>query len=120
MVASCAAREPTWQAKARPTVGAPRNETATTREQRSQNKILSARAHKPAATSIVAARLNACQATALSPYLPHLRRIWHTEAKVDRHIADDAQHAHASVLQLRLRADAHASGQVDAASRSSL
>ena len=48
----------------------------------------------------------------------HLRRIRHTEAKVDRHIAEDAQHAHASVLQLRLRADAYASGKVDAASGS--
>ena len=81
-----------------------------------------ARAHKPAATSIVAARLGTH--AGLLQYLQlaaaHLRRIRHTEAKVDRHIAEDAQHAHASVLQLRLRADAHASGQVDGASGSSL
>ena len=80
-----------------------------------------ARAHKPAATSIVAARLGT-HAGYCNIYLAaaHLRRIRHTEAKVDRHIAEDAQHAHASVLQLRLRADAHASGQVDGASGSSL
>ena len=35
----------------------------------------------------------------------HLRRIGHAEAEVDGHVTGDAQHANASVLQLRLHAE---------------
>ena len=82
-----------------------------------RSRMLCVWEHKPAAPSRAAARLQGCRVYC---YLPtaHLRRVRHAEAKVDRHIAEDAKHADASVLQLRLRADTHASGQVDAASSS--
>ena len=112
MAASCAASEPTY-AKARPSVGASRYETATIAPGCSVSGSTSQQ--HPAES-----QQPACRAAGSYCYLPtaHLRRVRHTEAKVDRHIAEDAKHADASVLQLRLRADTHASGQVDAASSS--
>ena len=112
MAASCAASEPTY-AKARPSVGASRYETATIAPGCSVSGSTSQQ--HPAES-----QQPACRAAGSYCYLPtaHLRRVRHAEAKVDRHIAEDAKHADASVLQLRLRADTHASGQVDAASSS--
>ena len=70
-------------------------------------------AHRPHQASQPAWPGGSC-ACKLLHYPAHLRRIRHAEAKVDRDIAENAQHAHASVLQLRLHTDSHASGQVDA------
>ena len=60
-------------------------------------------AHRPHQASQPAWPGGSC-ACKLLHYPAHLRRIRHAEAKVDRDIAENAQHAHASVLQLRLRA----------------